>query len=402
MTPDDHEPPSSPDTSNFEDVDWSSEHRLGLLEVVRLPVMTILFAAMVIPVIHDLYGPDTGEIVLWRWDFALNEWMYLLALVLIGLYLLGAVLHSPGTLRIYANRFSRSWVALFFGAVTLALFAIATFGPMLIEYPGTDIGHRYQPPPGFTIESYYINDCIGPVDDELMCHGTWERPFGTQTVGRDILPYSVFGLRTSFFIGFTATVIAVTIGTTLGTIAAFLGGWVEAVIMRLVDFMHAIPAFFVYALLAAIMMGAGGDLVVMTLIFGLLSWGGIARLVRSEVLQRRQELFVKSAESAGAPTGYILRRHILPNTTNTVLTAATMLVPTFMIFEAALSFLDLGDPNPDVVSLGDDIRRGFEAEILSAFDIWWTWAIPGALLVIMLLAVTITGDAIRDATDPRL
>ncbi|MFW6449363.1 MAG: hypothetical protein ACOC0X_07460, partial [Halobacteriota archaeon] len=209
MSSDEHDHTSGEKSTNFEEVDWSAEHRLGLLGVVRLPIMIILFAAMVLPVIHDLYGPDTGEVVLWRWAFPLNEWMYLVSVVLIGVYLIGAVLRSPGTIRIYADRYATSWVALFFGAVTIALFAIATFGPILIEYPRTDIGHRFQPPPGFTIESYFINNCIGPVDDELMCHGTWERPLGTQTVGRDILPYSVFGLRTSFFIGFTATVIAV-------------------------------------------------------------------------------------------------------------------------------------------------------------------------------------------------
>lgn len=392
---------SSKDLDQFEDVDWSGQRKLGLVGLIRLPLMFLLFLAMTVPVIYDLLGPDTGSVELLRWEFANNEWMYLMSLVFLGLYLLGGAIRSPGAFRIYWHRFASSWVSLFFGFIAAVLFILATLGPVFVSFPPVDIGHRFQPPPGFTIESYKINSCIGPVED-LQCHGSWERPLGTQTAGRDLLPYSLFGLQTSFYIGFTATIIAVTIGTTLGTVAGYLGGVVESVIMRVVDFMHAIPAFFVYALLAAIMMGAEGDLVVMTLVFGLLSWGGIARLVRSEVLQKREELFVKSAEASGASTGYILQRHILPNTTNTVLPAATMLIPTFMIFEAALSFLRLGDPTPDVVSLGGDIMRAFDAQGLSIFDVWWSWLIPAALLILVLLSVTITGDAARDATDPRL
>lgn len=394
-------PSTSAEVDQFEDIDWGGQRQLGLLTLIRLPVMFLLFLAMTVPVIYDLYGPDTGSISLLRWEFANNEWMYLMSLLFLGLYLFGAMIRSPGAIRIYWQRFASSWIALVFGAIAFVLFALATLGPMFVSFPVVDIGHRFQPPPGFTIESYKINSCIGPVED-LQCHGTWERPLGTQTAGRDILPYSLYGLQTSFYIGFTATIIAVTIGTTLGTIAGYVGGWIESVIMGMVDFMHAIPAFFVYALLAAIMMGAEGDLVVMTLVFGLLSWGGIARLVRSEVIQRREELYVVSAEASGASTGYILQRHILPNTTNTVLPAATMLIPTFMIFEAALSFLRLGDPTPDVVSLGGDIMRAFDAAGVSIFDVWWAWLVPAMLLILMLLSVTITGDAIRDATDPRL
>lgn len=384
----------------FETVDWEREGALGLIDLIRPPLVLLVFLAMIVPVVYDRLGPDHGAIAIGPWTFMHNEWMYAVALILIGIYLLPAV-RSLGWVREVWRRYRQSWLAVVFGAIAFALFLIATIGPIVIGIPEFRVQYRYQPPIGYEIEIWKINSCYGEVVGQ-MCQATWANPIGTEGTGRNLLVYTIFGLQTSFYVGFTATVIAVTIGTMFGTVAAYYGGRLEGVIMRVVDLMHAVPAFFVYALLAAITMEAEGDMVMMTLVFGLLSWGGIARLVRSEVLQMKEQLFVLTAESTGARSGYVLRRHILPNTMSTVLTAATLLVPTFMLFEAALSYLGLGDPNPIVISLGDEIRRGLGSSMPEFLDIWWAWGVPAVVLVIMLLAVTIAGDALRDATDPRL
>jgi peptide/nickel transport system permease protein len=178
----------------------------------------------------------------------------------------------------------------------------------------------------------------------------------------------------------------------VGTVAAYAGGLVDEALMRYVDVQLVFPAFFLYLLLTYLF---GGSLFMFILIFGLTGWGSIARLVRSEALQRREEEYVRAARSAGAGTAYVIRRHLVPNVSNTVITAATLLVPGFILFEASLSFLSLGDPT--VPSWGQVIAAGRD-DLNTA---WWVSTFPGLFLFTTILAFNFVGDAFRDALDPR-
>jgi peptide/nickel transport system permease protein len=162
--------------------------------------------------------------------------------------------------------------------------------------------------------------------------------------------------------------------------------------MRYVDIQITFPAFFLYLLLVYLF---GGSLFLMILIFGLTGWGGIARIVRSEALQRREEAYIQAAKASGASSLWTIKQHLLPNVSNSVITAATLLIPSFILFEAALSFLALGDPTTP--SWGQVIADG-RSDIASA---WWISTLPGFFLFFTILAFNFLGDALRDALDPR-
>jgi peptide/nickel transport system permease protein len=215
---------------------------------------------------------------------------------------------------------------------------------------------------------------------------------GTTADGKDILTLVLYGMNVSVRIGLIVSFIVITIGTTVGTVAAYAGDWVDEVLMRYVDIQQTFPAFFLFLLLTYVV---GGSLFLFVLIFGFFGWEGIARLVRSEALQRREEEYVRAAAGAGASTLYVVRRHLVPNVSSTVITATTLLVPGFILFEASLSFLGLGDPT--VPSWGRVIANG-RSDLDTA---WWVSTFPGFFLFFTILAFNFVGDALRDALDPR-
>jgi peptide/nickel transport system permease protein len=224
------------------------------------------------------------------------------------------------------------------------------------------------------------------------CQGTMAHPLGTTGDGKDILVLVIYGMQVSMKVGLISTLLVVTIGTAVGTVAAYGGGLVDELLMRYVDIQLVFPAFFLYLLLTYLF---GGSLFMFIVIFGLTGWGSIARLVRSEALQRAEEEYITAARSAGAGTLYVIRRHLVPNVSNSVITAATLLIPGFILFEASLSFLSLGDPT--VPSWGQVIANG-RSDLSTA---WWISTFPGIFLFTTILAFNFMGDALRDALDPR-
>jgi peptide/nickel transport system permease protein len=167
---------------------------------------------------------------------------------------------------------------------------------------------------------------------------------------------------------------------------------VDEILMRYVDIQITFPTFFLYLLLVYLF---GGSLFLMIVIFGFTGWGGIARIVRSEALQRREEEYVQASKNVGASTPWVIRRHLVPNVSNSVITAATLLIPSLILFEAALSFLQLGDPT--IPSWGQLIAQG-RGDLGRA---WWISTLPGLFLFFTILAFNFLGDALRDALDPR-
>ncbi len=199
-------------------------------------------------------------------------------------------------------------------------------------------------------------------------------------------------MRVSIRIGLITSFLIISIGATVGTVAAYVGGLVDEVLMRYVDIQQVFPSFLLYLLLIFLF---GGSLLMFILVFGLFSWGGTARLVRSAALQRSEDEYVAVARAAGADTSHVIRRHILPNVSGTVITNLTLLIPGLILFEAGLAFLSLGDPT--IPSWGQTIAAG-RSDLRTA---WWVSTVPGVFLFLTILAFNFVGDAFRDALDPR-
>lgn len=217
---------------------------------------------------------------------------------------------------------------------------------------------------------------------------------GTDQLGRDILSRIVYGARVSLLVGFTTVVIAGTLGVGLGLAAGYFGGWVDHVVMRLVDVLLAFPFLVLAIALVAVLRPSLTSVIVV-----LSAWGWVAycRLVRAATLSLREKEFVAAARLVGGSDLRIIFRHILPNTLPTVLVVATFQVGQMMVAESALSFLGLGVP-PPTPSWGSIIGEGRQY-VSSA---WWLTTLPGAALTISVIGVGWLGDWLRDVLDPRL
>ena len=227
---------------------------------------------------------------------------------------------------------------------------------------------------------------------------------GTDDQGRDILSALLYGTRISLAVGLASVVLSVCAGVGLGLLAGFLGGWVDALLMRTCDVMLSFPAILVALLIAgigrALFPDAHDSLAfgVLILSISLTGWVQYARTVRGSTLVERGKEYVQAARVTGVSSARIMRRHVLPNVLGPVLVLATIQVATAIITEATLSFLGVGAP-PTSPSLGTLIRVGndylFSGE-------WWITIFPGVMLVIIALSVNLLGDWLRDALNPRL
>jgi peptide/nickel transport system permease protein len=224
----------------------------------------------------------------------------------------------------------------------------------------------------------------------------WPHLFGTtDPLGQDLLTRVMYGGRTSLAVGLAAALAATLIGTALGALAGYLGGAVDALISRLTDlFLIAPPLAVLIALGAAVDRISLGLVIV---VIAALSWMPVARLVRAEVLALREREFVLAARAMGAGPGRIILRHLLPNVASVVIVAATLLVGLAIVVESTLSFLGVGldaISNPSWGNLLTDARSEVE-------DGWWLVVFPGAAIVLTVLSVSLVGEALRDALDPR-
>jgi peptide/nickel transport system permease protein len=225
--------------------------------------------------------------------------------------------------------------------------------------------------------------------------GTTEYLLGTDHLGRDILSRLLFGARVSMVVGFTAVIVAGSIGTTLGIISGFLGKWVDQVIMRVTDTWLALPALTFAIFLAAIVGPSAMNIVI---ILGAVYWTRYARVIRGEVLTLREREFVKLAEIAGASTGRVIKRHILPNVMNTATVLASLTVGVVIIAEASLSFLGVGVPPPQP-AWGLMLS---EARPTLMAGQWWLTVFPGVCILLIVLATQLLGDWLRVRLDPQL
>jgi peptide/nickel transport system permease protein len=225
--------------------------------------------------------------------------------------------------------------------------------------------------------------------------GSTKYLLGTDQLGRDVLSRLIFGARVSVVVGFTAVIFAGVVGTTLGILSGYLGGWVDQVIMRLTDTWLALPALTFAIFLAAIV---GPSMWNIVLILGVTYWTRYARVIRGEVLSLKEREFVRLAIVAGCSKWTIMRRHILPNIVNTAIVLGTLMLGVVIIAEASLSFLGVGVPPPQP-AWGLMLSDGKQGLMVGY---WWLTVFPGCCIMLMVLSANLIGDWLRVKFDPQL
>jgi peptide/nickel transport system permease protein len=282
------------------------------------------------------------------------------------------------------RRFRRHKMAIF-GAITLILLVLYTFGGMLVYSEAdsnlVETGNRLAAP-------------------------TREHPFGTDTIGRDILVRTIYGGQISMLIGMTAMLVEVLIGITFGALAGYFGGVLDNILMRLTEAVLVIPQIFLLLVMAKYFaqdipnvqfLGRtfSGSVLVIIFVIGITSWPYLARIVRAQFLSVKENDFILAARATGASAGDIIFRHILPNSIAPILVSATLSVAAAITLEAYISFLGLG-VRPPTATWGNMLEGAYNY-IESA---WWLWFFPGLLIALTTLSINFLGDGLRDAFDP--
>jgi len=297
---------------------------------------------------------------------------------------------SPG--RIAWMRLKRDKFAMAGGTIVVLLILIAIVGPYFVQDP--NLYHADLINPTYSRPN-------GPFGGISLAH-----PLGVEPLtGRDMLARIVVGARYSLIIGFLATALAVLIGVVMGVISGYFGGWVDSVIARAMDIFLAFPLLVFAIALVGVIPGSafglsGNTLRVFLLVFviGFFAWPYMGRIIRGQTLSLREREFVDAARSLGARGPYILSRELLPNLVGPILVYATLLIPTNILFEAALDFLGVGlvPPTPSWgYMLSTAVSQGFYA-----VDPWYM-IIPGLAIFITIMSFNLFGDGLRDALDPR-
>ncbi|MEU8673262.1 ABC transporter permease [Streptomyces sp. NPDC048560] len=296
--------------------------------------------------------------------------------------------------RIAWERLKRDKLALGGGVVVLLLILVAVLAPLITSLVGQSPYERHE-------------DLIDPLfSTPIGSFGgmSSEHLLGVEPVsGRDIFARIVYGAQVSLLVGFASAVVAIVLGTVLGVLAGFFGGWLDTIISRVMDMLLAFPQLlFIIALVSVMpnemlgLTGTGVRLFVMILVIGFFGWPYVGRVVRGQTLSLREREYVDAARSLGAGRIYILFKELLPNLVAPIIVYATMMIPTNILTEAALSFLGVG-VKPPSASWGEMLSAAlsyYEADPMYM-------VVPGVAIFITVLSFNLFGDGVRDALDPK-
>lgn len=388
----------------FEGVDWTEVDRSNRLLSPERGSFLLGVALLWALYLYDAYV--TGLYLVGTWTVELLDWLILFGLLAITSFVLvPAVRRRERTKRILRRVLSHPPRAIALGY--LGVFSVvALFGPAVLGSPELNFGYRFQAPIGFVGETSWSSYCHGAVIEgegiTRYCEGTWTYPLGTNHRGHPLGHLLVVGARVAFYVLVFAAAFVVPVAATVGIVAGFRGGLLDDLLMGYVDVQLCIPAIVVFFIGY---MYWNVSLLLLLVTFGLLSWGGIARLVRSEVLQRREEGYVLVARSLGASPTYIGRRHIIPNSTNTLVPAVFHLFALLVLVEAGVAFL--GFHHVETYSWGSTIQEGLDPNYvgiglqMNPHEVWWVSTLPAIALTLTLTSLKLVGDGLRDALDPR-
>ena len=295
--------------------------------------------------------------------------------------------------------------------ITLACILVPIFWPysyeqMLGQVPGQPMDPSYNNlKPGF---SSYSTTELARIEqgEKIMPH-----IFGTDNQGRDYFIRVIYGTRISLIVGFFASIVVLAIGMTIGSIAGYCGGKVDLIIMRIVDIIYSLPDMLMVILLASVLSGMGLDkliegtvlerigsnIISLFIVFGLLYWVSMSRIVRGQILSLREQEYVLAARAAGAKPGWIIRKHLIPNSISVVIISTALQIPNAIFTESFLSFLGLGvnAPMPSLGSLASDALNGMRSypHLL---------IYPALVISLIVLSLNLFGDGLRDAFDPKI
>ncbi|MBV7340200.1 ABC transporter permease [Chloroflexi bacterium TSY] len=274
---------------------------------------------------------------------------------------------------IFWRQFRRHKLALFGSSLLFVLILIAIFAPFVVQHDPlkADIKNLSSPPSGLHI-------------------------LGTDRAGRDVWARIAFASRVSLSVGIVAVAISISIGTLLGAVSGYYGGWIDIGIQRFTDIVMCFPTLIIIIAIVAIV---GPSIYNVMIVIGLLGWTETCRLVRGQFLSLREKEFVEAAICLGLPIRRVIFVHILPNVVAYIIVAATFGVASAILSEASLSFLGMG-VQPPTPSWGNMLNASKNLATLT--DLPWLWIPPGAMITLSILSINFMGDGLRDALDPRL
>lgn len=289
-------------------------------------------------------------------------------------------IHTPasaperGLFADFLQRYAKNRVAIG-AAIVLGLIMLSALLAPVISPHNPNLGHL-------------LHTDHGPMPGHLL---------GTDDLGRDVLSRLIYGGRISISVGLVAAFISMVLGILIGSVAGYFGRWVDNVLMRCVDIVLSIPVFALLIVVAAIVQHP--TVFTVMLVIGLVSWPGVARIVRGEFLTLRERDYIEAEKAEGATGSRIMWRHLLPNAMAPIIVSTALGVANAILTEAGLSFLGLGVQQP-TPSWGNMLRSAFTWRAVVYY--WWEWVPAGLAILITCVCIYVMGDALRDALDPRL
>lgn len=392
----------------FDQVDWNDLRTDGrftvslntkLMLLTGLPIVLLgLYDQFVVSERETTFsrlGADLGltaefEALGIDFDPSSVDILFMFTLALFAWYIVLPLYQNPRMTGYYWTEFKRNRPAVVSLGWLGIVFAGGVVGPFFVGEPSTDVLLANQPPVFMTVEDIHVARCIGPMEGGV-CQGTMEHPLGTDRAGRDIFATLVYGMTVTMQIAFITTTIVAIIGVSVGTLSAYAGGWTDELLMRFVDIVLSFPTL-IFFLLILYIYGAGLGMFI--LVFSLFGWGATSRYVRSKALSVSEEEFIKATKISGASTYRIIRKHVVPNTASSIITQLTLLIPGYLLAEAQLAFLGIGDTA--VPTWGQLLSSGRDAIDYAP----WIVLVPGIALFLTILAFNFLGDALLDALNP--